>query len=250
MPVIETNGATLDYCDTGGDDLPIVVLIHGWLGTWDYEFGPEIEWLRTQFRVLALSRRGYGKSGPKPRTYTRDFYRRDAEDVAAWLDTLGVTQAHIVGYSDGGEIAILLPIIRPDLVQSVAAWGAVGHFTPALRPRVQRNYPATWVTEEVRALHGPEHIDRMVLGWVNAMKQIIDSGGNVSLDEAHTITCPFLLMLGRQDDLNPEALGHKLVERTARGKLLMFDCGHAVHHEQRDAFRSALLAHLHAAQAS
>lgn len=250
MPVVEVNGATIDYGDTGGNDLPVIVLIHGWLGTWDYEFGPEIDWLRSQFRVLALTRRGYGKSGPRPRTYTRDFYRRDAEDVAAWLDALGVKQAHIVGYSDGGEVAILLPIMRPDLVRSVAAWGAVGFFPPELRARVQRNYPATWVPEAIRQLHGPEDIDRMVLGWVNAMKQIIDSGGNVSLEDAHTITCPFLLMLGREDDLNPEAQGRKLVERTAQGKLLIFDCGHPVHREQTAAFREALLKHLHAAQAS
>jgi valacyclovir hydrolase len=248
MPVIEANGAVIDYGDTGGDGKPVVVLIHGWLGTWDDEFGPEIEWLRPHYRVLALTRRGYGRSGPKPRTYSRDFYRRDAEDVAAWLDALGVKRAHIVGYSDGGEVAILLPIIRPDLVQSVAAWGAVGYFPPELRERVQRNYPATWVDDKTRALHGPQYIDGMVLSWVNAMKQIIDSGGNVSLAEAHTITCPLLLMLGRGDTLNPEYLGRRLVERVPHGRLLMFDCGHPVHREQTEAFRQAVWAHLQAAE--
>ena len=29
MPVVEVNGATLDYGDTGGVDKPVVVLIHG-----------------------------------------------------------------------------------------------------------------------------------------------------------------------------------------------------------------------------
>ncbi len=247
MPQVEVNGAVIDYGDTGGDGKPVVVLIHGWLGAWDYEFTPEIEWLQSHYRVLAPTRRGYGKSGPKPRQYTRDFYLRDAEDMAAWLDALGVKRAHIVGYSDGGEVAILLPIIRPDLVQSVAAWGAVGSFTPALRARVQQNWPATWVEDDVRALHGAEHIDQMVLGWVTAMKQIIDSGGDVSLSQAHKITCPFLLMLGRQDTLNPEALGRALVERITQGRLLMFDCGHPVHREQTDAFRVALWEHLQAA---
>jgi valacyclovir hydrolase len=249
MPVVQVNGATLDYGDTGGDK-PVVVLIHGWLGTWDHEFGPEIDWLRRDFRVLAPTRRGYGRSGPKPRTYSRDFYRRDAEDIAAWLDALGVTQAHIVGYSDGGEVAILLPIIRPDLVKSVAAWGAVGSFTPELRAQVQRKWPPTWVSDEIRALHGAQYVEPMVLAWVTAMKQIIDSGGNVSLDEAHTITCPLLLMLGRSDALNPEALGRKLVERTPHGRLEMFDCGHPIHREQPDAFRRVVWEHLQAAEAA
>jgi pimeloyl-ACP methyl ester carboxylesterase len=248
MPVIEVNGATIDYGDSGESDKPVVVLIHGWLGSWDNEFGPEIEWLRPYYRVLAPTRRGYGRSGPKPRTYTRDFYRRDAEDMVAWLDVLGVRRAHIVGYSDGGEVAILMPILRPDLVQSVAAWGAVGFFTPDLRERVQRNWPPTWVSEETRALNGPQYIDQMVLGWINAMKQIIDSGGNVSLDEADQITCPFLLMLGRDDKLNPEHLGRKLVGRAANGRLVMFDCGHPIHREQTEAFRRVLWDHLQAAE--
>jgi valacyclovir hydrolase len=250
MPVVEVNGATIDYGDTGSGDKPAVVLIHGWLGTWDHEFGPEIEWLRPYYRVLAPTRRGYGRSGPKPRTYTRDFYRRDAEDIAAWLDALGVQRAHIVGYSDGGEIAILLPIIRPDLVKSVAAWGAVGFFTPDLREHVQQVWPPTWVGEEKRALHGPQYIDQMVLSWINAMKQIIDSGGNISLEEADQITCPFLLMLGREDTLNPEPLGRKLVERTANGRLVMFDGGHPVHREQTTAFHRALWDHLQAAESA
>ncbi len=248
MPVIDVNGATIDYGDSGENGKPVVVLIHGWLGAWDHEFGPEIEWLRPHYRVLAPTRRGYGRSGPKPRTYTRDFYRRDAEDMVAWLEALGVKQAHIVGYSDGGEVAILMPILRPDLVKSLAAWGAVGSFTPDQRERVQRNWPPTWVDEKTRALNGPQYIDQMVLGWVNAMKQIIDSGGNVSLAEADQITCPFLLMLGRDDTLNPEYLGRKLVERTANGRLVMFDCGHPVHRQQTDAFRRLLWDHLQAAE--
>lgn len=248
MPVLEANGATIDYGDTGGDGKPVIVLIHGWLGTWDDEFGPEIEWLRATYRVLAPTRRGYGKSGPKPRKYTRDFYRRDAEDMAAWLDALGVTQVHVAGYSDGGEVAILLPIIRPDLVRSAAAWGAVGSLTPDLRARVQQNWPSTWVTDEVRALHGPEYIDEMVLGWVNAMKQVIDSGGDVSLSEAHLIQCPLLMMLGREDTLNPERLGRQLVDRAPQGRLVMFDCGHPIHREQPDAFRQTLWEHLQAAE--
>ena len=63
MPILEANGAAIDYGDTGGSDRPVVVLIHGWLGTWDDEFGPEIEWLRPHYRVLAPTRRGYGRSG-------------------------------------------------------------------------------------------------------------------------------------------------------------------------------------------
>lgn len=248
MPVVEANGATIDYYDSGGEDKPIVVLIHGWLGSWDYEFLPEIEWLRPHYRVLAPTRRGYGRSGPKPRVYARDFYRNDAYDLAAWLDALNIKQAHIVGFSDGGEVAILMPIIRPDLVKSMAAWGAVGYYPPDLRERINNNWPPTWVDEAKRALHGPQYIEGMVRGWVDAMNQIIDTGGNVSLNEAHLITCPFLLVLGDQDTLNPETIGRQLVARAPHGRLVMFEGGHSVHREHTEAFRQLLWEHLQAAE--
>lgn len=247
MPVIGANGATIDYADTGGEGAPLV-LIHGWLGSWD-DLLPEFDWLRAGgYRVLAPSRRGYARSGPKPRDYPRDFYRRDAEDLAAWLDALDVRGAHIVGYSDGGEVALLLPIIRPDLVRSVVTWGAVGHFTPDLRVFVQRKYPPTWVDDHTRALHGPEHINRMVLGWVTAMKQIIDSGGDVSYGAADQIACPLLLMLGRSDTLNPIVLGQAFVERAPHARLALFDCGHAIHRELSDAFRTTVSEFLRAVE--
>ncbi|NLE52792.1 MAG: alpha/beta hydrolase [Chloroflexi bacterium] len=247
MPVIGANGATIDYADTGGEGAPLV-LIHGWLGSWD-DLLPEFDWLRAGgYRVLAPSRRGYARSGPKPRDYPRDFYRRDAEDLAAWLDALDVRGAHIVGYSDGGEVALLLPIIRPDLVRSVVTWGAVGHFTPDLRVFVHRKYPPTWVDDHTRALHGPEHINRMVLGWVTAMKQIIDSGGDVSYGAADQIACPLLLMLGRSDTLNPIVLGQAFVERAPHARLALFDCGHAIHRELPDAFRTTVSEFLRAVE--
>ena len=36
------------------------------------------------------------------------------------------------------------------------------------------------------------------------------------------------------------ALGQAFVERTPNGRLALFDCGHAIHIEQREAFRATL----------
>jgi pimeloyl-ACP methyl ester carboxylesterase len=76
------------------------------------------------------------------------------------------------------------------------------------------------------------------------MKLIIDSGGNISRDEAPQIQCPVLLMLGREDVLNPEILGRELIERISQGRLVMLDGGHPVHREQPAAFRKLAWDHL------
>ena len=39
-----------------------------------------------------------------------------ADDTAAFLDTLGIGRAHLVGHSDGANVALLVAMARPDLV--------------------------------------------------------------------------------------------------------------------------------------
>ena len=76
-----------------------------------------------------------------------------------------------------------------------------------------------------------------MLQWVQALKYMIDSGGDVSLSLAPQITTPVLLMLGDKDHLNPEAYGQKFIDQTPNGGLVMFQTGHAIHDEDWDGFQ-------------
>ena len=96
----------------------------------------------------------------------------------------------------------------------MAVWGAVGYFGAEIRPVVQSNYPATWMDEATKQLHGISDPNPIVLQWVQALKYMIDSGGDVSLSLAPQISAPVLLMLGDQDRLNPQAYGQKLIDAT------------------------------------
>jgi pimeloyl-ACP methyl ester carboxylesterase len=161
--------------------------------------------------------------------------------MAALLDRIGITRAHVFGFSDGGEVAILMAVERPDLVRSIAAWGAVGYFGEEMRPRIQRTYPPDWADAETRARNGGDAFQGVVLGWVNGMKAYIDAGGSVSRHQADRIVCPVLLMLGDGDSLNPIPVGQALADQIPAGQLAIFEnCGHAVHRENPDAFRSAV----------
>ncbi|MFN8528259.1 MAG: alpha/beta hydrolase [Anaerolineae bacterium] len=239
MPLCQLpTGATL-YYDEQGEGFPVIA-IHGWLGTAQTHLARLMDWLRLNgYRAVGPTRRGYGDSLPKPRDYPDDFYQRDARDVLSFMDEMEIPAAHLMGYSDGGETALLMAGMQPQRFRSVAVWGAVGSFDSTLRPRIQSNYPATWMDEETRRIN---HIrdqgsaDRLVLGWINAVKHIIDAGGDISLSNAHKITAPLLMMLGKDDTLNPERLGRRFIERVPKGKLVMFPCGHAIHDEQWEAF--------------
>jgi valacyclovir hydrolase len=246
-----STGARFHYVDTDPTDSAktVVLLLHGMLGTAELHFPNVIEWLRPDYRVVGPSLRGYGQSTPKPRDFPVDFYQRDARDVLAFMDALGLDRVHVLGYSDGGETALLAAGFAPERFKSVVAWGAVGYFGPAMRPVAQRMYPADWMTEEEKALHGIPDANAFALGWINAARHIIDSGGDLSLSLAEKISAPLLLMLGDQDTLNPAEYGQRLVDRAPNGRLQIFECGHPVHDQQWEAFKAAVGPFLKTAEA-
>src|SRR3990172_7487440 len=82
--------------------------------------------LTPHFRVIAADPPGSGRSGPQPRAYTASYFQDDSRAFLALLDELGASPAHIVGFSDGGEYALLMAELKPPAVRSIVAWGAAG----------------------------------------------------------------------------------------------------------------------------
>ncbi len=236
MPFCEiATGARLHFENIGqGEPL---ILLHGLLGTSKIDLPKVMDWLSADYHVYGPSLRGYGESTPKPRDFPLDFYHRDAKDVLAFMDALDIPSAHILGYSDGGETALVTAGLQPERFKSVAVIGAVGNFSATVRPRIQSLFPGTWITEADKQMHGIPDGDAFILQWVNAMKHTIDTGGDISLSLASNITCPLLIMLGDKDTLNPAEYAFKFLERTPNGRLEMFQCGHPVHDEQWAAFQ-------------
>ncbi|NDJ62451.1 MAG: alpha/beta hydrolase [Chloroflexi bacterium] len=242
-----TTGASLHYEAVGSTDAPPVIVLHGLLGTARAHLSALLGWLSADYRVYGPSLRGYGQSTPKPRDFPLDFYHRDARDVIAFMDALKIERAHLLGYSDGGEVTLIVGGLAPQRCISLAAWGAVGYFGPAMRPLVQRMYPADWITrEEIERSQIPDP-NAFVLGWINAVKHMIDSGGDLSVSLAPQISAPVLLMLGAQDTLNPAAHAQRFLDQAPNGRLEMFNTGHAIHDADWPGFQRVVGAFLKAA---
>lgn len=239
MPFADTvTGARLYYDDRGANARgETILLLPGLMGTAEAHFVPLMNWLDPYFRVIGLTLRGFGASEPKPRTFPPDFYHRDARDVLAFMEAIGVERAHLFGYSDGGEAALAAAGMAPDRFLSVMTVGAVGYFGPAMRPIAQNLYPGAWINDEERERNGITDPASFILGWITSVKHMIDAGGDVSVGMADRITVPLLLMLGEADTLNPREYGQRFVDRTAQGRLAMFPVGHDVHDKDWDGFR-------------
>lgn len=247
MPLVEiSTGATLHYEDLRQDtSVPPVILIHGLVGTARKDLGHVMDWLVDEgFPVIGLTLRGYGESLPKPRDFPENFYHRDTNDLFAFMDALHIEKAHLLGYSDGGEVVLIASGQQPERILSCIAIGAIGFFSAELRPILQRTYPGNWITEEEKQLHGFTDSASFTRGWVRSTTRMVDAGGDISLSKADQITCPLIIMLGKDDTLNPEKSGQRFVDQTPNGRLEMFDCGHPVHDEQTEAFYKITLEHL------
>lgn len=116
------NGLKLFY-HKEGSGRP-VILLHG-NGEDHTIFDVAIRDLARSYTVYALDSRSHGKSDPVP-TLT---YREMAEDVAAFIRQQGLEKPALVGFSDGGVVALLVALRWPDLPGKLVVAGA--NMTPA-----------------------------------------------------------------------------------------------------------------------
>jgi pimeloyl-ACP methyl ester carboxylesterase len=104
-----------------------VVLLHG-LGANKVSFLPTLDGLSERFEVHALDLPGFGKSGkplPTGRRYTMPWM---ADMVHGYLVRNGIRDAHVIGNSMGGRVAIELGLRHPRSVRSIVGLGAAVAF--------------------------------------------------------------------------------------------------------------------------
>lgn len=238
MLKVELNGATFAYHDLGSG--PPLLLLHGFTGTAHAHLEAMIDDLKADYRVIAPDLRGYGASRPPERDFPRDFYARDATDMAMLLDHIQPGPVAVLGFSDGAESGLLLAAARPDLVRGVVAWGVGGVISAPMVAAARRWLPAeSWVTErsgwrnEIIELHGEASFVPMVEGWVAAAEAIFAAGGNICLNEATQISCPVLLINGHGEMGNLPEDVTRLADRIANCRLeFVTNSGHSIQDDQ------------------
>lgn len=107
MPLASINGTEIHYDEHGAG--PAVVLIHG-LGSSGADWAFQLPALRPQFRLIVPDLRGAGLSGKPAGPYRVAQF---ADDLWALLEHIGTPQAHLVGFSLGGAVALEMALQRP-----------------------------------------------------------------------------------------------------------------------------------------
>ena len=97
-----------------------LILLHGNGENSEY-FRGQIDVFSKQYHVYAVDTRGHGKTprGEKPFTI-----RQFADDLLCFMDKQQIERAHLLGFSDGGNIAMVFAIHYPDRVNRLILNGA------------------------------------------------------------------------------------------------------------------------------
>jgi len=202
---------------------PPLLLLHGGLSATENFIPHILPAVEDRFYVYGYDRTAHGRTGIRDGFYHFDFQRDEA--IAYIEDVIG-QPTHLLGHSDGGIIALLVAIARPDLVLSIIATGA--------------NY--TWdagltlggeviITDENRAEFAerspdaPEVLDQIIY----KAYEVWATEPNMTLVELATITCPVLVVNGDDEPFNPHH-GVDLYQALPNGRLAIIPGSpHATH---------------------
>lgn len=97
-----------------------LILLHG-NGEGGSYFEHQIDCFSANYRVIAIDTRGHGQTprGEKPFTIVQF-----AEDLHDFMDESGIDQALLLGFSDGGNIALTFALKYPERVEKLILNGA------------------------------------------------------------------------------------------------------------------------------
>ena len=224
---------------------PVLVFLHeglGCIGMWkDY---PDALSAATGCSALIYDRFGHGGSSAEASERDSNFFEVEAYDVLpALLSACGVSDAILVGHSDGGTIALLHAGRAP--VRGVITEAAHVFVEPESLSGVAAAQHA-WEDGEFRARLGRHHGEgtaAMFGAWSEMWAAPWFCDWNIE-DALPAIECPLLVIQGQDDGYGTKAQVAAIV-RGVSGPVqnaILPDCGHAPHIQARDAVLARMTA--------
>lgn len=174
---------------------PVVVLLHGGMSSSASLLASIGPGLSKDFRIGAFDRRGHGRTADTPEPFS---YEAMADETIAYLELLG-RRAHLVGHSDGANVALLVALRRPDLVKRVVVVGGNFHYSGLVDfPLLEADTPGFDEWAQKYAAVAPEGLShaREVLAKTNEMFR---TGPTMTTEDLARITVPVLVLAGDDD---------------------------------------------------
>jgi pimeloyl-ACP methyl ester carboxylesterase len=202
MPYAEVNDIRM-YYEEQGQGHPLI-LLHGGTGAIESMagWGPLLPSLTPRYRAFSPEHRGHGRTS-NPAGYLS--FALIADDIAKFIEQLGLAPAHVAGVSDGAMIGLALAMTRPDLLRSLICVGANYRIDDQLRDAleffdvavIERDHPE--YARTVAARHDPHRYPGY---WRDLVRQVREASENDLVwteDDLRRIPALTLLIAGEAD---------------------------------------------------
>jgi pimeloyl-ACP methyl ester carboxylesterase len=242
VPTIHANGLDIGY-DLHGAGPPLVML-HGATSVGSDDFAPQIPLFSKAFQLILPDARGHGRTRWDPaRGFQHDWL---VDDLAAFVDALGLATFHLLGFSMGAMTALQYGSRFADRLRTVVIVG----ITTQREPR----------TSVARRLMDPRRADQDP-AWGGTLARRHDAGQGeetwrrllpaiaadvavqplMSPRELHAIDAPALIACGDRDPFVPVDHAWGVQRQLPDARLLVVpDGGHEVMTGRPGLFNEAL----------
>ena len=211
-----------------GNGFPLI-LLHGNGEDGSY-FEHQMKPFSQHFRVIAIDTRGHGQT---PRGEAPFTIRQFAEDLLAFMNQHAIEKAHVLGFSDGGNIAMIFALTHPERVGKLILNGA-NLDASGVKRKIQ-------IPIEIGYRIARLFAKRSVKAKKNAeMLGLMVNDPNVKSEELSHIQCRTLVIAGDDDMIKDEHT--RLIARSIpNAELSIIPGSHFVANQNSETFNATVL---------
>lgn len=180
-----------------------------------------------EFLVCAIDTRGHGDSPMGTAPFTLDQF---AEDLLHFMDRHEIESANLLGFSDGGNIALLFALRHPERVKRLIL-NAANLYPEGLEPWLLQSFWDSY--EAAKQSDTPEARKEAQLLELMIYEPHIDPAALQSL------TMPALVIVGDQDIIQKEHT-RLIAESLPNARLTVISGGHDCAHQNPADFNEAV----------
>jgi pimeloyl-ACP methyl ester carboxylesterase len=201
------------YGQLGGPKPPLLLIPGAFMATGSMKVWADA--FARERAVIVFDQQGHGHTPDTPREMS---YEQFADDAAALLRALEVERADVMGYSQGGGVALQLAIRHPSLVSKLVSMSATfrkdgwySTVTEALGTLSAEAFAGTPVESAFKEhTSDPKAYDT----YLEKMKRLNIDDQNISDEQMRSISAKTMVIVGDADGVKPE---HALAMFKLRG---------------------------------